>query len=152
MDEAGKRGRGYQDSVTREAELSETQPRPKSPCPEKSSARECSPAFRTQSIKTHERLSREGSAENEGSKFSFGFSKKKTQSQQLDPSEGEPKKSKSEGPTKGAAPGPPPLMSRQRELMTKAFGGDSDSDEDEGVVLTKMAVRGAPRFMFQIKK
>ncbi|CAI8054698.1 G patch domain-containing protein 8 [Geodia barretti] len=149
MDEAGKKGRGYQDSMTKEEEgPPETQPRPG-----KSSVREGSPATRTQSIRTYDRSSREGSAEYEGSKFSFGFSKKKTQSQpaKSDPSEGEPKKSKSEGP-KGAAPGPPPLMSRQRELMTKAFGGDSDSDEDEGMELTKMAVRGTPRFMFHIRK
>jgi hypothetical protein len=145
MDEDGKKGRGYQDSVTKQEG---PQPRP-----ETSTVREGSPATRTQSIRTYDRSSREGSAENEGSKFSFGFSKKKTQSQpaKSDPSEGEPKKSISEGP-KGAAPGPPPLMSRQRELMTKAFGGDSDSDEEEGMELTKMAVRGTPRFMFHIRK
>jgi hypothetical protein len=148
MDEDGKKGRGYQDSVTKQEGPPETQPRP-----ETSTVREGSPATRTQSIRTYDRSSREGSAENEGSKFSFGFSKKKTQSQpaKSDPSEGEPKKSISEGP-KGAAPGPPPLMSRQRELMTKAFGGDSDSDEEEGMELTKMAVRGTPRFMFHIRK
>lgn len=66
------------------------------------------------------------------SKFSFGFSKKTKK--------------------EGAAPGPPPLMSRRRELMTKAFGGDSDSEGEEGEELVKMAVRGTPRFMFHIKK
>ena len=154
MDEAGKKGRGYQDSVTvdkKRVESPEPQTRPKSSCPERPAAREGSPAAtRIFSIRTDERSRREGSAENEGSKLSFGFSKKKTQSKPSDPSEGEPN-SKSEG-SKEAAPGPPPLMSRQRELMTRAFGGDSDSEEEEGMELTKMAVRGTPRFMFHIRK
>lgn len=65
-------------------------------------------------------------------KFSFGFSKR-TKKEEV-------------------APGPPPLMSRRRELMTKAFGGDSDSEGEEGDELVKMAVRGTPRFMFHIRK
>ena len=66
------------------------------------------------------------------SKFSFGFSKKTKKEEVF--------------------PGPPPLMSRRRELMTKAFGGDSDSEGEEGDELVKMAVRGTPRFMFHIRK
>lgn len=87
-----------------------------------------------------------------GPKLSFGFSKiKKSQHppQGTDPQETDPPEQSQDV----SAPGPPPLMSRQRELMTKAFGGDSDSDEEgEGAALVKMAVRGTPRFMFQIRK
>ena len=150
MEEAGKRGRGYQDRTTtgaekaKGAESRESQPRPKSPCPERLSTKD-----RTQNLRTDERSKREGSAED---KFSFGFSKK-AQKESSEPSVGEPK-SKTEGPGDSPAPGmPPPLMSRRRELMEKAFGGDSDSEgEEEGAELVKMAVRGPPRFMFHIKK
>ena len=156
MDGAGKKGRGYQDSVgssEKRAESRESESRPESACPEKySSTREQTPPInKTHSLQAEERASREGSAENE-SRFSFGFSKKKTTSEppKTDPPEGEPD-SKNEGPEEDR-PGPPPLMSRQRELMTKAFGGDSDSEEEEGVELTRMAVRGTSRFMFKIRK
>ena len=156
MEEVGKKGRGYRDSVGRDGDRPKEpeevakprlEDRPESSRPEKD---------RTQTLRTEERSSREGSAEDDGAKFSFGFSKKKPQpqSKETDPASGGETKFKSKEPHTSVPPGgPPPLMSRQRELMTKAFGGDSDSDgEDEGAALVRMAVRGTPRFTFHIKK
>ena len=81
-------------------------------------------------------------------KFSFGFSKKA----QYHPYGTARRESAGmSSKTEGNGPVPPPLMSRRRELMTKAFGGDSDSEE-EGEELVRMAVRGTPRFRFQIRK
>lgn len=130
MEEGGKRGRGYRDSVEEMIALT--------------SRREKTLSTQTATVSTS---NKEGEVvDDSGSKFSFGFSKiKKPQHfcQETEPPE---------NPKEESAPGPPPLMSRQRELMTKAFGGDSDSDGEEGAELVKMAVRGTPRFMFQIRK
>lgn len=141
MEEGDKRGRGYRDSVkevSSQSRLLPSEERRAPHVPRKSWADK----YRVDTMDDH--LG--------GPKLSFGFSKiKKSQHppQGADPQgEGPPEQSE-----EGSAPGPPPLMSRQRELMTKAFGGDSDSDgEGEGAELVKMAVRGTPRFMFQIKK
>ena len=84
-------------------------------------------------------------------KFSFGFSKK-TQYQLQSSGAARRGGAGVPGRTEGNGPVPPPLMSRRRELMTKAFGGDSDSEGEEGEELVKMAVRGFPRFRFQIRK
>lgn len=130
MEEGGKRGRGYRDSVE---EMITLPPRLESATP-------------IQTATVSARIDSNKEDDDLGSKFSFGFSKiKKPQyfPQGTDPPE---------NPQEESAPGPPPLMSRQRELMTKAFGGDSDSDGEEGAELVKMAVRGTPRFMFQIRK
>ena len=138
MEEGGKRGRGYKDSVEGKGE---------GPLPVHSQATDSSAAReRVAPVKTRE--DREGSEEDTEQKFSFGFSKNKKP--QYRPRGASPLIEKKEGTPD---PVPPPLMSRQRELMTKAFGGDSDSDgEGEGAELVKMAVRGTPRFMFQIRK
>lgn len=154
MEEGATRGRGYRDGSKGEREsLSHLNSRPY--------FREETPPTRTEDrlapegSRSEGSVEGEGSAEDEGSKFSFGFSRnRKVQyvPRGCDPAKEEKKKKKKEG---AEDPCPPPLMSRQRELMTKAFGGDSDSEgEGEGAELVKMAtrVRGAPKFMFQIKK
>ena len=139
MEEGGKRGRGYKDSVEEKRERSQPV-RPSLPA-DNSTAGE-----RVATVKTRD--DREGSEEDSEQKFSFGFSKNKKP--QYRPRGASPLIEKKEGTPD---PVPPPLMSRQRELMTKAFGGDSDSEgEGEGAELVKMAVRGTPRFRFQIKK
>ena len=149
MEEGRKRGRGYRESVEkreREREMTTSASGLKSSDSDRDSHQrqverellgECEETRETAEEKTT------------GSKFSFNISKnKKAPPPNPDPSAvaGAEKK-------KGLGPCPPPLMSRRRELMTRAFGGDSDSEEDEGAEeLTRMAVRGAPRFMFHIRK
>ena len=143
MEEGATRGRGYHDSVKRESNS----------YPRSLSLIGSATRGRTPPIKTEDRRDQEGAAEDEGSKFSFGFQRNrnlKYRPQGAGPPEEESKK---EGTEEVMAP--PKLMSRQRELMTKAFGGDSDSEgEGEGEELVKMAsrARGTPRFMFQIRK
>ena len=50
--------------------------------------------------------------------------------------------------------GPPPkLMSRQRELtLERAFGADSDDEDDSLATLEQLAVRSQPKFRFNIRK
>ena len=144
MDESGKRGRGYRESVEEVSRLSpSTISAPVRSAPVRSAPVRSDPV-RSAPVRTEEDR---GTIIDSGPKFSFGFSKNKRP--QYHPQGSEPPEKVKEG----EAPGPPPLMSRQRELMTKAFGGDSDSEgEGEGEELVKMAVRGTPRFMFQIRK
>ena len=138
MEEGGKRGRGYRDSVK---EMSHR-------IPSTSSGGRTDPPPVMDKAEPPPVREEAEDGEDSGPKFSFGFSKNK-KPQYRPRGSGPPEKVRKE-----AAPGgPPPLMSRQRELMTKAFGGDSDSEgEGEGAELVKMAVRGTPRFMFQIRK
>lgn len=136
--EGGKRGRGYRDSVEEVVASHSHLPPSKEravPAPNKTAS--------TRADKYTADVD-----DDSGPKFSFGFSKIKKS--QHPPRGADPSEQSQEEST----PCPPPLMSRQRELMTKAFGGDSDSDgeEGEGAELVKMAVRGTPRFMFQIRK
>ena len=143
MEEGGKRGRGYRDSVKDEV----SHRIPSTGTGSGSGGRTDPPPVRDKAEPLPVREEAED-GEDSGPKFSFGFSKNK-KPQYRPRGSGPPEKVRKE-----AAPGgPPPLMSRQRELMTKAFGGDSDSEgEGEGAELVKMAVRGTPRFMFQIRK
>lgn len=57
---------------------------------------------------------------------------------------------KDEGERKGP---PPKLMSRQRELtLERAFGEESDDEDDSLATLQKLTVRSQPKFRFNIKK
>lgn len=157
MEEGDKKGRGYHDSVKREESRKTTHLPVSSSLAER--IRTPSPQFRTDD-KQGVGSNRGDPDEDEGSKFSFGFSKnKKSQYRPRGcdpPEEDQVKKNRGTVEKEGEeTPRPPPLMSRQRELMTKAFGGDSDSDgeeEDGRAELVKMAARGTPRFRFQIRK
>ena len=152
MDESGC---GYQDSRKGEREtLSQSTSRLDSR--EKTSPTRAEDWLGPEGSRSEGSAEGEGSLEDEGAKFSFGFSRNRKLQYKprgcAPPKEEKTTEKKKEG---GDDPCPPPLMSRQRELMTKAFGGDSDSEgEGDGAELVKMAsrVRGTPKFMFQIRK